>query len=165
MKKIFILLIVFSFMFGAVAMAQKLGGSELKNAVGGVVDSTPLETRVGGIIAAILGMLGTVFLVLTIYAGVLWMTASGEEAKIEKAKEIITAAVIGLAIVLSAYTITYFVGSKLGAGAPSNRSGSCAPADVCKDGGGTETSDNACSPDTCSKYGQVCCIPPSTPNN
>ena len=114
MKKIFILLIVFSFMFGAVAMAQKLGGSELKNAVGGVVDSTPLETRVGGIIAAILGMLGTVFLVLTIYAGVLWMTASGEEAKIEKAKEILKAAIIGLAIVLSAYTITFFVGSRLG---------------------------------------------------
>ena len=117
MKKIFILLIVFSFMFGAVAMAQKLGGSELKNAVGGVVDSTPLETRVGGIIAAILGMLGTVFLVLTIYAGVLWMTASGEEAKIEKAKEILKAAIIGLAIVLSAYTITYFVGSRLGSSA------------------------------------------------
>lgn len=117
MKKIFILLIVFSFMFGAVAMAQKLGGSELKNAVGGVVDTKPLETRIGDIIAAILGMLGTVFLVLTIYAGVLWMTASGEEAKIEKAKEILKAAIIGLAIVLSAYTITFFVGSRLGSNA------------------------------------------------
>ncbi len=163
MKKIFILTVLTGVIFAGVVSAQNLGGTNLSNIASkaGVSTGQTLETRVGGIIAAILGMLGTVFLVLTIYAGVLWMTASGEEAKIEKAKEILKAAIIGLAIVLSAYTITYFVGSRLGAGAPSDRSGSCAPADVCTEGGGSLGSASACLPDDCEAFGQVCCIPPS----
>ncbi|HRY36743.1 MAG TPA: pilin [Candidatus Magasanikbacteria bacterium] len=116
MKKIFIFLLATVFVFGIAAVsAQDLGGSGLTNVAGKAgINQAPLESKIGSMIASILGMLGTIFLVLTIYAGVLWMTASGDEGKIEKAKEIITAAVIGLAIVLSAYTITYFVGSKLG---------------------------------------------------
>lgn len=74
-----------------------------------------LATTVATVIKALLALVGTVFLVLTIYAGVLWMTAQGEPDKVEKAKEIIKASVIGLVIVLSAYSITYFVTSKLGA--------------------------------------------------
>jgi len=42
------------------------------------------------------------------------MTAAGREDQIEKAKEIIKATIIGLAIVMSAYAITFFVTSKLG---------------------------------------------------
>jgi len=116
MKKLFILFLAASFLFGGVIFAQDLGVGNLGKVVNKVpgLKTTGLEARVGGIIASVLGMLGTVFLVLTIYAGVLWMTASGDEGKIEKAKEILKAAIIGLAIVLSAYTITYFVGNRLG---------------------------------------------------
>jgi len=39
----------------------------------------------------------------------MWMTAHGEEAKIDKAKEIIKAAVIGIVIVLAAYSISAFI--------------------------------------------------------
>ena len=48
-----------------------------------------------------------------IYAGVLWMTARGDETKTEKARNIIIATVIGLFITVSAYAITKFVTSKL----------------------------------------------------
>lgn len=111
MKKLFIFLFVGIFVFsGVVVMAQDLGGGGLSNvAIKAGVNTTPLDTKIGGIIATILGMLGTVFLVLTIYAGVLWMTASGDEGKIEKAKEIITAATIGLIIIFMAYGITSLV--------------------------------------------------------
>lgn len=128
MKKIFILFLIVGSLTSSLVLAQGFGGDKLQNiAQKANLDTDPLDTRVGSIIAGILGLLGTVFLVLTIYAGVLWMTASGEEAKIEKAKDILKAAIIGLAIVMSAYTITYFVGNRLGAsgGSDQNTIGCC----------------------------------------
>ena len=59
------------------------------------------------IIKIALGFLGTLFLVLIIYAGFLWMTAGGEEEKAGKAKKLIFNGVIGLAIILAAYSITW----------------------------------------------------------
>jgi hypothetical protein len=53
--------------------------------------------------------LGVIFLVLTIYGGFIWMNARGRETEVEKAQGIIRATVIGLAIVVAAYAISYFV--------------------------------------------------------
>ncbi len=61
------------------------------------------------IIRYALSTLGFIFLVLTLYAGFLWMTAGGDEGNIDKAKKILTASVIGLAIILLSYSITLFV--------------------------------------------------------
>ncbi len=72
-----------------------------------------LGETVGGIIKVVLSLIGTIFLVLIIYAGILWMTARGAEEQITTSKNIIRAAIIGLAITLSAYAITYFIGSRL----------------------------------------------------
>lgn len=72
-----------------------------------------LTKRVTNIIAFILSFLGVVFLVLTIYAGFLWMTARGNEAQVSKAKDMLTNAVIGLIIITAAYSITAFVGNQL----------------------------------------------------
>ena len=75
--------------------------------------TTVLAEGVAQIIQVVLSILGVVLIVLIIYAGFLWMTAAGNEDKISKAKKTIVAAVIGLAIVLSAYLITAFVISQL----------------------------------------------------
>ncbi|MEK9152326.1 MAG: hypothetical protein AAB692_03080, partial [Patescibacteria group bacterium] len=56
-----------------------------------------------------LGLLGTVFVVLMIYAGYLYMTAQGNEEQVEKAKGLIKNAVIGLVIVFTSYMIQFFV--------------------------------------------------------
>lgn len=61
------------------------------------------------IIRAVLGLLGTIFLVLTIYAGFLWMTSAGSEEKVSKAKKLLFDGVIGMAIILAAYSITWLV--------------------------------------------------------
>jgi len=50
-----------------------------------------------------------------VYAGLMWMTAGGNEDRIKKARQILIAAIIGLVIVLSAYAITQFIGGALGA--------------------------------------------------
>lgn len=64
---------------------------------------------VGGIISAILGIIGVVFLILIVYAGILWMLAEGDETKVGKARGLIFHAIIGLILVFSAYAITRFV--------------------------------------------------------
>ena len=56
-----------------------------------------------------LGLLGIIAVVLIIYAGFLWMTARGESAQVDKAKDILKNALIGLIIITMAYGITAFV--------------------------------------------------------
>ena len=68
-----------------------------------------LPDVVGGIINSVLGILGTVFLVLIIYAGFTWMKAAGNEEKIQKAQKTIRSSTIGLLIVALAFAITQFV--------------------------------------------------------
>ncbi len=65
------------------------------------------------IVQAVLGIVGIVFFLLIIYGGYTWMTAEGNDEKVGKAKKIITSAVIGLAIVTAAYSISYFIASLL----------------------------------------------------
>ncbi len=68
-----------------------------------------LQTKIGSLIKGALTITGTVFFALMFYAGFLWMTAKGEEEPITKAKSTLLAAIIGLAIVISAYAITNIV--------------------------------------------------------
>ena len=68
---------------------------------------------VGLIIKVVLGLMGVIFLLLTIYAGITWMTAAGDSKKVDKAKGILGTAVIGLVIVLAAYSISAFVINQL----------------------------------------------------
>lgn len=68
-----------------------------------------VNTFVASIIQTFLSLLGVLFLGLMIYGGILWMTARGNQAQVDKARDLITAAIIGLAIVVGAYVITYFV--------------------------------------------------------
>lgn len=72
-------------------------------------EDTTLGATVGMIIKAFLGVLGMIFIILLIIAGFNWMTAAGEEEKIKKATATIRTAIIGLLIIVAAYSITYFV--------------------------------------------------------
>ena len=68
------------------------------------------------VVSAFLGLLGIIFLVLIIYSGFNWMTAGGDEEKVTLAKNTLTRAIIGLVIIIAAYSITYFVFSSLPGG-------------------------------------------------
>jgi len=74
---------------------------------------TDLPTFIGGLINAFLSVLGIIFVVMTVYAGYLWMTANGETAKTEKAKTLLGQAIIGMIIILAAYAISAFVIGRL----------------------------------------------------
>lgn len=79
----------------------------------GTTDILPV---ISAVIQSFLGLLGVVFLALLIYGGFMWMSARGNEQLVEKAKDTIFAAIIGLIIVLAAYSISYFVIARLSAG-------------------------------------------------
>lgn len=68
-----------------------------------------LKTTVLNIIRLLLGLMTLIAVVLIIYGGFTWLTAAGNEERVEKAKQIITAAVIGLIIILLAWAIVIFV--------------------------------------------------------
>ncbi|MFH1187265.1 MAG: hypothetical protein V1688_00195 [bacterium] len=70
---------------------------------------TSLSEYIGSIIQYILSFLGVIFICLIIYGGFLWMIARGDSEEITKAKDIITSSVIGLGIIISAYTLTYYL--------------------------------------------------------
>ena len=76
----------------------------------GTAEPSPMIAK---IIKVVLGFLGTVAVVLIIYAGFLWMTAGGNEEQIKKARGLLINAVIGLIIILAAYGIAYFAIERL----------------------------------------------------
>jgi hypothetical protein len=121
MKKIFILLLIMFSLFTvmpAEAQLNKALGNLTQSAKGTGLEKTDLPTTVGNVIKAVLALTGTIFLILTIYAGILWMTAAGNEERVKKATSIITTAIVGLIVVMAAYAITYFVTTKLGGNTP-----------------------------------------------
>ena len=79
----------------------------------GYGEAEDLEDVVGNIIQVIIGFMGFIFFAYTLYAGILWMTASGSPDKIKQAKGMITNGIIGLIIVSAAYSIAYFVVSNI----------------------------------------------------
>jgi preprotein translocase subunit SecG len=109
--------VIFALSIPLVVLADTFGSGLLQESAGGVGLEGDLTNSAANVVSTILAVTGTMFLVLTVAAGIMWMTASGNEEKIAKAKKIIIGAVIGLGVCLSAYTITYFVSSRMSAGA------------------------------------------------
>ena len=75
--------------------------------------SQTLPQLVGNIINIALGILGIILVILIVYGGILWMIAMGDEKKIDKAKAILTNAIVGLVITVAAYAISSYVISAL----------------------------------------------------
>jgi len=91
--------------------ATSLISTGLENTGSTAYSSTDLTVSgfIGNLIKALLAATGIIFLVLTVYAGVLYMTAAGEPDKVKKAKSMLTSAVIGLVIIIGAYAISSYV--------------------------------------------------------
>ena len=119
---IFIFVLVFSFFtFNASAQLGSGGGSDKSGGKSEPVTLTnPLGTGVtpqifiGRIIKAILGIVGSLALVMFIYGGFNWMTAAGTAEKVEKGKQILIWATIGLIVIFTSYALVKFVFTSLG---------------------------------------------------
>lgn len=69
----------------------------------------PLALRIGVIVNTVLMLVGIVFLIITVYSGIMWIAAAGSEEKIELSQKRIKHAVIGLIIVVGSWFITYAI--------------------------------------------------------
>lgn len=139
----------------AMVLADALGGQLLTESVGSVGLESDVKTSAANVIKTALAITGTMFLVLTVAAGIMWMTAAGNEEKISKAKKIVIGATIGLIIIIFAYTITFFVTSRVqGATTTSGESGTCSGQckTSCTSGGSTYM------PSACGSSTPWCCV-------
>ena len=68
-----------------------------------------LPVLIGSIINTALGLMGIIFVMMVVYAGILYMTDMGEGKKVDKAKKLLQTSIIGIVIVVAAYAISSFV--------------------------------------------------------
>jgi len=101
------------FMAANFVLAADFGVNEVNNGLGGSLSSTDPRILVGRIIQIALSFLGAIALVIIMYAGFLWMTSNGDEEKVNKAKDILKNAIIGLVIILASWAIATFIISRL----------------------------------------------------
>jgi uncharacterized membrane protein (DUF485 family) len=117
--KILIFILVFSFIFfipfekevlAATSWEGQIGMGEIGQAYGEDVGNVQdIRVRIVKIINISLTILGILTVVLIMYAGFQWMTAGGNENQVSKAKSMLKNAVIGLVIILMAWSITSFI--------------------------------------------------------
>src|SRR3989339_146721 len=121
MKKLFftlvisILVILPVFSFALTANAQSNADNMLWGGFEGNVQSatglgnTDPSQMAAQVVNIMLGFLGIIAVVIILLGGFKWMTAAGDEAKIDEAKKLIGAGVIGLVVILAAFGVAQFV--------------------------------------------------------
>jgi len=71
--------------------------------------ATDIRDQIRNLINIALGFLGVAGVIVMIYGGALWMSAAGDDEKVEKAKKTIVSGLIGLVIIGIAWTIVSYV--------------------------------------------------------
>jgi len=94
---------------GASDIVKEIAGQE---GAGYDTDQT-VDSITATVISVALSFVGVIFLILMVFGGYEWMTASGKEEKVERAKKIIQAAILGLIVIAIAAGISYFVVNNL----------------------------------------------------
>ncbi len=116
LKRVLLSLIIGIFLVGGSIFAQDIGLGNTLDIVAdsagvqtNVTDPTLPDTIIGAIITWVLGFIGVLFLSFIIFAGYQWMTAGGNEEKVDKSKKRIISSVIGLALVFFAFIISNLI--------------------------------------------------------
>ena len=82
----------------------------LENPLGN--DTTP-QKLIGNVINAIMGIVGSIALLMFIFGGLTWMLSGGSSDKVKKGKDILLWSAVGLAVIFSSYALVYFVITKI----------------------------------------------------
>jgi hypothetical protein len=78
---------------------------KLSNPLGG----TSIQSVIGRAINGVMGVVGSLALLMFVYGGLLWMTSGGSQDKVKKGKDIILWSAIGMVVIFGAYALTQFV--------------------------------------------------------
>jgi hypothetical protein len=121
MNKIFIIFTLSFLLIANVALAQTCttdnnegnagisnnSPTTITNPLGSGIE-TP-QALIGKVINSVLGIVGSLALVMFVYGGLIWMTSSGSSEQVKKGRDILIWAAIGLVIIFSAYGLVRFV--------------------------------------------------------
>jgi len=92
-----------------ITITPQIVSAQLYNPLG----TTSVPQLIGRIINTILGLTGSIALLMTIYGGFLWLTSGGNAGRIEKGQKTLTMAVLGLAIIFGSYALSTFIITQL----------------------------------------------------
>ncbi len=82
-------------------------------AAGVITDATPVSQVLLNVLNFLLSVAGIIGILGVVFAGVLYLTASGDEGRVRLAKQALTASVIGLTVALGALLLVTQLGSFL----------------------------------------------------
>jgi len=72
-------------------------------------DITRPQQLIGRVIGGLMGILGSIALVMMIYGGIMWMTAGGNSTRQEKALQTILWAGLGIMMIFASYALVNFI--------------------------------------------------------
>lgn len=73
------------------------------------IKANSVPELVGNIINVALGIVGSLALIMFIYGGFVWMLAAGNEQAVEKGKNVLVWATIGLVVIFASYSLVNFI--------------------------------------------------------
>ncbi|MFH1173470.1 MAG: hypothetical protein V1692_02985 [bacterium] len=116
------MLITFNFSIFNIALADVRGGTLpdtasncppgavcLDNPLGNSDAARSPQILFGNIIRSVLGVIGSLALVMFIYGGATWMLSGGNQERVAKGKQIIIWATLGIMIIFTSYALVRFV--------------------------------------------------------
>jgi len=80
-------------------------GASLQNPI----KANSIPDLIGMVINSVLGIVGSLALLMFVFGGLTWMTSSGSQEKVKKGKDILIWSALGLVIVFGAYGITRII--------------------------------------------------------
>lgn len=105
-KKILNVIIITLILVSSVMICSTVKSEpKLENPLG----TTNISELIGRIIKEVLGVVGSLALLMFIFGGLTWMTSGGNEEKIKKGKGILIWAIMGIVIIFTSYSILNLV--------------------------------------------------------
>ncbi len=77
------------------------------------IATSDFSTLVGNVLSWVLGVAGSIALLMLIAGGVFYITSTGDEQRVETAKKMITWAILGLILTLASFSIIVVLDSIL----------------------------------------------------
>ncbi|PLX20284.1 hypothetical protein C0584_06080 [Candidatus Parcubacteria bacterium] len=128
MKKFKIyLLVLFLFILPFSLLAGETECPTDSTCIDNPIDATSPEQFIGNVINAVLGISGSLALLMFVYGGFTWMLSGGSPEKVSKGKNTLVWATIGLVVIFSSYALVNFVFTGLSGGSTTTTAATTPP--------------------------------------
>jgi fumarate reductase subunit D len=95
---------------GAALLPRMTFAATLYNPLG----TASVPEIIGRVVQIVLGVSGSLALIMFVYGGLIWLTSNGDSGKIDKGKKTLIWSVIGIGVIFSAFALATFVVDSLG---------------------------------------------------